>query len=118
MEVLDGQDERLPTTAGQENLPQGLVGAGLEHRRAQFCETFRASVDAEYVQQIGCPCVRIDPYGLQTQPEFASDRLRRICLTDLAVLPNEVKYREIGCGAAVGQTTPYETRHMLVLKTL
>jgi hypothetical protein len=55
---------------------------------------------------------------LQTLLEFAGDRLRWVPLTDRTALPQEVKDREIGCSAAIGQALPDEIRHPLVLETL
>ena len=108
MQIFYGEDEGVLLTAVEAYLPQRLEGLPLQRLRADAHQRLSPGLNLQQAQEIGCPVGISHVHRLQPLTDLLSHGLGAISGRDTAVRPQQVEHGQVGHGAAVGPTVPFQ----------
>jgi hypothetical protein len=113
MRIFHGDDEGVPPTLSQTQLPQRLEGLRLQRLRADTHQTLSPGLNLQQVQEIGRPVVSRHVHRLECPPSLLCDELGVVDGHNIAVCLQQVEHGQAGCRAAVGPAMPFEGGHLV-----
>jgi hypothetical protein len=118
VQVPHRQHQRVLLTGVLEELPQERKSPRPAGLRAQHCQGLWLYGHVQALQQQQRLGVRADPCRVQPRLDEGSEDVRRGGLGQVPELSQQVAYREIGRGAAIGQAVALAVGHRLPSQAL
>jgi hypothetical protein len=102
VQVLHRQYQRLALTGIEDKLPQQRKGPPPARLRAQRCQAFRLTGHVQELAQQGHAVLRDDSRLVQPLLEGDGEGVKGGRVGQAPELPQQVAYRQIGGGTAIG----------------
>ena len=106
MQVLHLNDERASLAAIEAHLHEGCKGVKLDRLRTEHRQPVRLSWQPQELEEIRGHLFRGHADLLETLVHLCRDHLGAVRVSNAAVVPEKVQYREIGRHMAVREALP------------